>query len=155
MSRISTLMTEPEKLQDLALIRTVKKMLQEASKLSFRLGIDIYLYNSLGFREIKKYDYVNVINEKIKFLITGDNRIATDGIEFLSTILFRNQALQLFNYFSQRGLTVHEDRTGIFYYEEDTLPYYFVKNRMTTSDDPIKWSTRVLTKGRYFNLWDD
>lgn len=154
MSRKLPIAINPERLTDLALIRTVKKMLQEASKLSFRLGIDIYLYNLPKFREIKKYDFVKVINEEIKFLVTEDNRLATDGIEYLSATLSKNQAIQLFNYFSQRGLTVHENETGIFYYEEDTLSYYSIKDKMTTSEDPIKWSTRVLTKGRYFNLWD-
>jgi len=149
------MLTEPEKLQDLALIQSVKKMLKEASELSFRLGIDIYLYNFLKYREIKKYEYVNIINKKVKFLITDDNRIATDGIECLSIILSKNQALRLFNYFSQQGLHVHEDETGIYYYEENTLPYYSVKDQMNTSEDPIKWSPHIFIIGKYFNQWND
>jgi hypothetical protein len=147
----------PQSLQDLALIQVIKKMLRDASDLSFRLGVDIYLYNFPGFHEIKKNSYVNIINKKVEFLVTKDKRIAARGIECISTILTKSLAKRLFNHFLPHsfGFTMHEDETGIFYYEECTLPYHFVQECMTTLEDPIKWSSRALLKGRYFCLWDD
>ncbi|HXP51175.1 MAG TPA: hypothetical protein VN922_14550 [Bacteroidia bacterium] len=146
----------PRPLRKIAFVQTIKKMLQDASKLSFRLGTDIHIYNSPGFREIRKTAYVNIINEKIKFLVTTDDRIAIDGIDSLSSIFPKDIAFRFFNILIQHyGLLARMDETGICYYEKDTLSYYSIKNKMITSEDPIKWTGRALIKGRYFNLWDD
>jgi len=145
----------PRPLRKIAFIQTLKKILQDASQLSFRLGADIYIYNSPGFREIRKSACINVINEKIKFLVTTDNRIAIDEIDCLSAIFSKKVAFQFFDMLIQCGLPARMDETGVYYYERDALPYYSIKDKMITSEDPIKWTGRALIKGRYFNLWDD
>jgi hypothetical protein len=139
------------RLQDLALPHVIDKVLRDASKLSLRLGIDVYFYNFPGYREIKKCSSINFIDKEIKFFVTMDDRIAINGAECLSAILFPNEVTECFKEFQQMGLTIFKDKTGIYYFERDLLPYHFIKEHIVTFDDMSKWRLRDWIK--YFDLW--
>src|ERR1700739_2977898 len=123
MFQILTSTKKLERLQDLALPHAVNKVLQDASKLSLRLGIDVYFYHSPGYRKIKKFCSIDFIDGKISFLIMEDDRIAIKGTECLSAVIPENKAVYHFKYLQhQLDLTVRKDKTGLYYFGKRLLP---------------------------------
>src|SRR5215467_6953174 len=153
MFQLFTSTDKVERLQDLALPHVVDKVLREASKLSLRLGIEIYFYNSSGYREIKKLSSIDFVDKKIPFLVMDDGRIAVKGTECLSAILPENQALKYFKFLDKGiGLTVHKDKSGLYYYEKRLPPYNIIKEHMTNFGNMSQWTDTIWTE--YFNLWE-
>ena len=140
-----------ERLQDLALPHVIDKVLRDASKLSLRLGIDVYVYNFPGYRKIKKSSSIDFVDERIEFFITKDNRIVIKGAECLSAVFLADRAARTFKRFQQIGLTISKDISGIYYFEKELLPYNVIKGNMETFGDTSKWRTKDWLI--YFNLW--
>jgi hypothetical protein len=152
MFEIFTSTDKLERLQDLALPHAIDKVLRDASKLSLRLSIDVYFYNFSGNREIKKASSIDFVDEKLNFLVMQDDRIAIKGTECLSAIVPLDQAVNHFKFLNhQIGLTIHRDKTGLYYYEKRLLPYNIIKENMTTFGNTSKWSDNDWQK--YFDLW--
>lgn len=81
----------------------------------------------------------------------SDDRIATDDTTCLSAILPKNRALSWFKYFSEQiGMSIYTDETGIFYYEKKFVPYYYIKNNLSTLSDTTNWTHDDWKK--YFSL---
>lgn len=129
-----------EKLEDLATPFALDRVLRDASKLSLRLGVNVYIYNFADHRTIKKFSCIDFIDKKIDFAITKDNRIAAEGADRLSGIILKDKAIKYFKRFQELGLNIFKDKSGIYYFEKEILPYHILKRNMTTFKDISRWN---------------
>lgn len=144
--------TKVQTLQELALPIVVEKALRDASKLSLRLGIDIYFYNTSGNRAIKGYSYIDFIDGLVNFIIMKDDRIAVENAPYLSAIWTESWANKYFKFFVNNMIPIHKDRSGIRYYETKLPPYHVIKANMTEFGDMKQWSDDKWME--YFKLWE-
>ena len=151
MFQIFTLNNKVERLQDLALPHAVDKLLRDASKLSLRTCVDVYIYNFSGHRKIKKVTSIDFIDEKINFLVMDDDRIAIKGAECLSAVLPEYHVMHYLRDFRRLDLPMYKDKTGLYYYEKKLLPYNILKDNLTTFSDTSRWSDNDWAK--YYSLW--
>src|ERR1700739_3156380 len=98
MFKIITTPSKLERLEVLALPHVMEKLLRDASKLSHKLGTDVYVYHFPGHREIKKTSKITYLDEQINLNIMKDDRIAVEDADCLSAIL---RAKIMIKYFKQ------------------------------------------------------